>query len=143
MKTMQPKRKSLGLALGADGARGLAHIGVLRAFEDGLIPITILVGSSIGVLVGGAFACGMDTYEIERKVEGVLKSPIFHNSGFKSIREIQATTRREGAEFVVRCVSARKYPTATGCLRQRMCMSARPTSKLGIVKDTCSKRRMW
>jgi NTE family protein len=83
------KAKTLGLALGAGGARGLAHIGVLKVFEDESIPIDILVGSSIGALVGGAFASGLGTYEMERRVEEFLASPIYQDSALKSVRAIE------------------------------------------------------
>ena len=50
------RRKRIGIALGGGGARGLAHIGVLMAFERNAIPIDFLAGTSIGALVGGVFA---------------------------------------------------------------------------------------
>jgi NTE family protein len=83
------KRKHLGLALGGGGARGIAHIGVLRVFEEESIPIDILVGTSIGALVGGAYASGLGTYELEKKTEEFLDSPTFQDSALKSINEIQ------------------------------------------------------
>ena len=50
------KRKQIALALGGGGARGLAHIGVLKVLEEEKIPIDLLAGTSIGALVGGAYA---------------------------------------------------------------------------------------
>ena len=47
------KGKRIGLALGGGGARGLAHIGVLRVFDKASIPIDLIVGTSAGALVGG------------------------------------------------------------------------------------------
>ena len=87
------KRKNLGLALGAGGARGLAHIGVLRVFEDESIPIDILVGSSIGALVGGAFASGFKSHELEKRVGEFLESPIYQDSALKNIRDFEANKR--------------------------------------------------
>ena len=49
---MKSKSKRIGLALGGGGARGLAHIGVLRVFEQENIPIDLIVGTSIGALIG-------------------------------------------------------------------------------------------
>ena len=46
------ERKRLGLALGAGGARGLAHIGVLSALADAGIAVDAIAGTSIGALVG-------------------------------------------------------------------------------------------
>ena len=47
-------RPRLGLALGGGAARGIAHIGLLRWFEEHRIPIDYLAGTSMGGLVGGA-----------------------------------------------------------------------------------------
>jgi NTE family protein len=50
--------KRIGLALGAGSARGLAHIGVLRAFEDKGIRPVFVAGTSIGAMIGAAYASG-------------------------------------------------------------------------------------
>jgi len=55
----------LGLALSGGGARGLAHIGVLKVLEQEGVPIDLLVGTSVGGLVGALFACGLSAHEIE------------------------------------------------------------------------------
>ncbi len=52
------RRRTLGLALGAGGARGIAHIGVLRAFANAEIPIDAIVGTSVGALIGAVYAAG-------------------------------------------------------------------------------------
>lgn len=52
--------RALGLVLGGGGARGLAHIGVIRALEEAGIDIDLVGGTSIGGLVGGGYALGMD-----------------------------------------------------------------------------------
>ncbi len=87
------KRKKLGLALGAGGARGLAHIGVFKVFDDESIPIDIIVGSSIGALVGGAFASGLKTLELEKRIEDFLESPIYRHSALKNIRDFEANKK--------------------------------------------------
>jgi len=50
--------KSIGLALGSGGARGWAHIGVLRALEEAEIRIDCISGASIGALVGAIYCAG-------------------------------------------------------------------------------------
>ncbi|WP_041429175.1 patatin-like phospholipase family protein [Synechococcus sp. PCC 7502] len=50
--------KTLGLALGSGGARGWAHIGVIKALKKAQIPINYIAGSSIGAFVGGVHAAG-------------------------------------------------------------------------------------
>jgi NTE family protein len=59
------KAGGLGLALGSGSARGLAHIGVLKVFERESLPIHLIAGTSIGALIGGAYAIGMTAREIE------------------------------------------------------------------------------
>lgn len=61
-----PSRPSIGLALSGGAARGLAHVGVLRAFEENKIPIDYIAGTSAGSIVGSAYAAGMAVDEIEK-----------------------------------------------------------------------------
>src|SRR5580704_1144082 len=56
----------LGLALGGGFARGIAHVGVLRAFERARIPIHCIAGVSAGAIVASAFASGSTSKEIEQ-----------------------------------------------------------------------------
>lgn len=67
VKNVEQKKKRLkiGLALGSGAARGLTHIGVLKAIEENEIKIDYISGSSIGALIGGAYAIGMSAQEIE------------------------------------------------------------------------------
>lgn len=58
MSSKQPGKLRIGLALGSGAARGWAHIGVIRALERSQITPDIICGTSIGALVGAAFACG-------------------------------------------------------------------------------------
>ena len=66
------KRPKIGLALGAGGARGIAHIGVLKVFDRASIPIDVVVGTSIGALVGAAYAVNPDGLAIEKRVSAVF-----------------------------------------------------------------------
>lgn len=61
----QASRRKVGLALGGGSARGFAHIGVLRWFEEHRIPIDYISGTSMGGLVAGAYASGMSPQEIQ------------------------------------------------------------------------------
>lgn len=64
------KRKKIGLALGSGGARGLAHIGVIKVLEENKIPIFCIAGSSIGALVGGLYAATGDIGKVEKLANG-------------------------------------------------------------------------
>src|SRR5260370_42328148 len=56
--TQAPKRLKIGVALEGGGALGLAHIGVLKWFEQHHIPVDYIAGTSMGGLVGGFYATG-------------------------------------------------------------------------------------
>lgn len=58
-------RKKIGLALSGGGARGFAHVGVLKALVENDIPIDLIAGTSAGSFVGGALASGLSVGEIE------------------------------------------------------------------------------
>lgn len=53
-----PRRPRIGLALGSGSARGLAHIGVLRALKEARIEIDVVAGTSMGAVIGAVFAAG-------------------------------------------------------------------------------------
>ncbi len=59
-------KPSIGLALGAGSARGLAHLGVLKAFNESSITIDYLGGTSMGSIIGGFYAVGLDLDMLER-----------------------------------------------------------------------------
>ena len=61
----QNHRPRVGLALGGGGALGLAHIGVLRFLEEHHIPIDRVAGTSMGGLVGGIYATGRNSTDLE------------------------------------------------------------------------------
>ena len=58
-------RPKIGLVLAGGGARGAAHIGVLKYLEDHRIPVDVITGTSIGAIIGGLYASGLSAREIE------------------------------------------------------------------------------
>lgn len=58
----------VGLVFSGGAAKGLAHVGVLKALEENDIPVDYIVGTSIGGIVGGCYAAGMSPDEIEHMV---------------------------------------------------------------------------
>ena len=65
------ERPKVGLVLGGGGARGLAHIGVIKVLEEEGIPVDIVVGTSVGALIGALYAGGVDMEEIEQLAEEI------------------------------------------------------------------------
>lgn len=60
------KKRKVALALGGGSARGIANVGVLKVLERERIPIDLIVGSSIGGLIGAAYSLGVPTYRMEK-----------------------------------------------------------------------------
>ena len=83
------ERPRIGVALSGGGARGLAHIGVLQWFEEHQIPIDYLAGTSMGGLIGGLYAMGMDSDELRQILESLdwdqllTSSPAYTNLTFR------------------------------------------------------------
>jgi len=63
-------KPKVGLVLSGGGAKGFAHIGVLKVLEEAKIPIDYIAGTSIGSIVGGLYACGYDAATLEKIVKG-------------------------------------------------------------------------
>ncbi len=64
-------RPRVALALSGGGARGLAHIGALRALEEAGIPVDAIAANSMGAVVGALYASGHDAAQIEAIVRGM------------------------------------------------------------------------
>ena len=63
-------RLRVGLALSGGAARGIAHVGVLRALTENQIPIDAIAGASAGALIGGSFAAGLSINDLEEMARG-------------------------------------------------------------------------
>ncbi len=74
----------IGLALGGGGARGLAHIGVLKVFEREKIAIYNITGCSIGAIIGGAYAYYNNAEQTEQFIRNILDNPIIKSMHLES-----------------------------------------------------------
>ncbi len=90
----------VGLALASGGARGAAHVGVLKVLEREKIEVSAIAGSSIGAIVGGAYAAGIPLARIEEEwldtdLPKVVKSflPTFPRAGLSSGGELSKYLR--------------------------------------------------
>jgi NTE family protein len=59
-------RPRVGLVLSGGGARGAAHIGVLKVLEQMRVPVDAIAGTSMGAVVGGLYASGLSAHDIEK-----------------------------------------------------------------------------
>jgi len=69
------RRPVVGLALGGGGARGLAHIGVLKVFERHSIPVACLAGASMGGILAAAYARGLSATDLETEALNMAQMP--------------------------------------------------------------------
>ncbi len=70
-KAEDANRPRIGLALSGGGARGAAHIGVLQVLEEYRIPVDYIAGTSMGSIVGGLYAAGMTSAQLEEVISRV------------------------------------------------------------------------
>ena len=82
------RKFKVALALGGGGARGLAHIGVLKVLEADGIAVDVIIGTSIGALVGGAYALKPDAVALEKRVAEVLGPDGAPNTGLKLLARV-------------------------------------------------------
>ncbi len=73
-------RPSVGLVLGGGGARGYAHVGVLKYLEEMRIPVDYIAGTSMGAIIGGFMASGLSAGEIETLIETTDWNAVFAGS---------------------------------------------------------------
>jgi NTE family protein len=73
------------LVLGGGGSRGLSHLGVMQVLEREGIPIHTIVGTSIGAVVGAAYALDPDAVGTARRALSYLKSAAFRHDTFKKV----------------------------------------------------------
>jgi NTE family protein len=82
-------RPRIGLVLGGGGAKGAAHIGVLRVLDELRIPIDCVAGTSMGALVGATFAAGVPPAELESQVLAVDWAETVGGRGDRALMPIQ------------------------------------------------------
>jgi NTE family protein len=73
----EASRPRIGLVLAGGGAKGSAHIGVLKVLEELRVPIDAIAGTSMGALVGGGYAAGLGAAEMEHAVTSVDWNQLF------------------------------------------------------------------
>ena len=85
----------VGLALSGGGARGLAHIGVLKVLEELRVPVNCVTGTSMGAIVGGAYAAGATAAELDEFVRKADWDDVFRDSPPRA----EISTRRKVDDY--------------------------------------------
>ena len=93
------ERPVIGLVLSGGGARGIAHVGVLEALERERVPVDIVVGTSMGAIVGGLYASGITPLELEEWLDEVDWGDIFQDDPLYP--ELTQRRKRLAREFPV------------------------------------------
>jgi NTE family protein len=84
-----PARPKIGLVLAGGGAKGAAHVGVLKVLEQMRIPVDVVVGTSMGSIVGGLYAAGMRPAEIERAIQEIDWVDLFEDAPNRADRSFR------------------------------------------------------
>ena len=82
-------RPRLGLALGGGGARGFAHVGVLKVLEELRVPVDCIAGTSMGAVVGALYAAGMTPAQIESALVALDWSDVFSDRPRRQDRSLR------------------------------------------------------
>ncbi len=84
-KSAAEPRPKVALVLGGGAARGFAHIGVIRALEQEKIPIDLVVGTSVGSLIGAIYAADRNSFELEWTAFTLAKDDLFDYGLFNAL----------------------------------------------------------
>ena len=93
---MQPK---IGLVLGGGGSRGIAHIGVLKVLHEHQIPIDLIVGTSMGAIIGTFYALGTQPDDMAKHIHTIGGGNVFLKNMF-SAKARQARIRADIVEWL-------------------------------------------
>jgi NTE family protein len=93
-------RPRVCLVLSGGGARGMAHIGVLKVLEDLKVPIDCIAGTSMGAIVGGLYASGMTAREIDATMHSVDWQEAFRDTPPR--RDLAFRRKQDDRNFLVR-----------------------------------------
>ncbi len=83
------QRPRIGLVLAGGGAKGGAHVGVLKVLEELHIPIDCIAGTSMGALVGGGYASGIPSQEMQDFVLGINWKTVVGGQGLRGLQPIE------------------------------------------------------
>ncbi len=99
-QSTQAQRPKIGLVLSGGGARGAAHVGVLKVVEELQIPIDYIAGTSMGAIIGGLYASGLSPQEIEQALADIDWLDVLTDSPKR--KDLSFRRKREDEEFLVR-----------------------------------------
>jgi NTE family protein len=111
-------RPRIGLVLSGGGARGAAHIGVLKVLEEMRVPIDMIAGTSMGAVVGGLYASGLTAREIEAIVTSLNWQDAFRD--IPPREDLTFRRKQEDQNFLVKFplgLKARRFLLPKGLIQ--------------------------
>ena len=90
-------RPRVGLVLAGGGAKGGAHVGVLKVLEELHVPIDCIAGTSMGALIGGGYAAGIPADELEKFLVGIDWKKVVGSQGRRDLEPIEQ--KRSGPTY--------------------------------------------
>lgn len=90
-------RPRIGLVLAGGGAKGGAHVGVLKVLEELRVPIDCIAGTSMGALIGGGYAAGIPADELEKFLVGIDWKKVVGSQGRRDLEPIEQ--KRSGPTY--------------------------------------------
>lgn len=109
-------KPKIALVLSGGGAKGAAHIGVLKVLEKYQIPIDMIVGTSVGSIVGAMYAIGYRPEEIETLILGL------------KFRELLSDSKQKGSKTIENEINSVKYP-----LKLHMDKEGKLSTPMGVL----------
>jgi NTE family protein len=97
--TVKP-RPTIALVLGGGAARGFAHVGVIRALEQEKVPIDMIIGTSVGSLIGAIYAYDTNSFELEWTAFSLEKDQVFDYGIFSAFTSMGPVKGDKLEEFV-------------------------------------------
>ena len=94
----QSQRPKIGVVFGGGGAKGAAHIGVLKVLEELKIPVDYIAGTSMGAIVGALYASGLSADELEKVIIAIDWKDVFKGDPGRS--DIDWRRKREDYEIL-------------------------------------------
>ena len=156
----EAKRPKIGLVLGGGGARGAAHVGILKVLEENRVPVDFVVGTSMGSIVGGLYALGHSPAQIDQDFHEIHWTDLFTDwptqdwLSFRNKRDLErfidiefGAQLREGAQAAARVhrrAEARIRAEKAHRFRQpRSPTSTSSRSPSGRWRPTSTPGRSW
>ncbi len=99
-KSSVTPRPRIGLVLSGGGARGAAHIGVLKVLEELRVPVDVIAGTSMGSIVGASYATGLTIPEMEKLIGNITTDKLFTDKPPRADQSMRQKTDDESPYII-------------------------------------------